>query len=294
MARTLTQQAAVDEAVARLRPLLGTDARFEAELLLAAALGVNRATLVAHAREPCDADVLALYRAHVERRTLGEPFAYITGRRGFWTLDLTVTPDVLVPRPETELLVERALAQGDARVAATGRESLVVADLGTGSGAIALAIASARPAWRVVASDISPAALEVARGNAIRLRIEQVEFLEGEWWQPFADRQFDLAVSNPPYVAADDPAMADPALRHEPRIALTPGLDGLAALRRIVGGAGPRLRPGGALLLEHGADQAGAVRELLVAQGFDHVRSHADLAGHLRISEGGWPGSHTN
>jgi release factor glutamine methyltransferase len=233
--------------------------------------------------------MLEVYWPRVARRAAGEPFAYITGRRGFWSLDLTVTPDVLVPRPETELLVERALALGDELAGLLGRPAIEIADLGTGSGAIALAIASARPGWRVVATDVSPAALEVARGNAIRLRIDSVSFLEGEWWSPLAGQTFDMVVSNPPYVGADDPALEDLALQHEPRIALTPGADALAALRAIVVGAPKHLRPGAALLLEHGADQAAAVAELLVAQGFHHVRSHADLAGHLRITEGRRP-----
>ncbi len=284
-----TFRTAIDAAVAQLRASLGDGARFDAELLLAATLGVNRATLVARSRDICDADMLEVYWQRVARRAAGEPFAYITGRRGFWSLDLTVTPDVLVPRPETELLVERALALGDELGQSLGRPAIELADLGTGSGAIALAIASARPGWHVVATDISPAALEVARGNAIRLRIESVAFFEGEWWSPLARQKFDMVVSNPPYVAADDPALDDLALQHEPRIALTPGADALAALRDIVAGAPKHLRPGAALLLEHGADQAAAVAELLVAQGFNHVRSHADLAGHLRITEGRRP-----
>ena len=281
-----TFRTAIDAAVAQLRAALGDGARFEAELLLAATLCVNRATLVARSRDVCDADMLEIYWQRVARRAAGEPFAYITGRRGFWSLDLTVTPDVLVPRPETELLVERALALGDELGPSLGKRAIELADLGTGSGAIALAIASARPDWQVVATDISPAALEVARGNAIRLRIESVAFFEGEWWSPLARQKFDIVVSNPPYVAADDPALDDLALQHEPRIALTPGADALAALRAIVVGAPKHLRPGAALLLEHGADQAPAVAELLVAHGFNHVRSHADLAGHLRITEG--------
>ncbi len=289
MPRAYTFGTAIDTAVAQLRSSLGDGARFEAELLLAATLGVNRATLVARSRDVCDADMLEIYWQRVARRAAGEPFAYITGRRGFWSLDLTVTPDVLVPRPETELLVERAFALGDELARSLGRPAIELADLGTGSGAIALAIASARPDWQVVATDISPAALEVARGNAIRLRIDSVAFFDGEWWSPLARQKFDIVVSNPPYVAADDPALDDLALQHEPRIALTPGADALAALRAIVVGAPKHLRPGAALLLEHGADQAAAVAELLVAQGFNHVRSHADLAGHLRITEGRRP-----
>ncbi|MCS6948080.1 MAG: HemK family protein methyltransferase, partial [Steroidobacteraceae bacterium] len=156
-----TWRGAIDAAVGELRATLGDDARFEAELLLAATLGVNRAALVARADEALDADVAAEFARRVARRAAGEPFAYITGRRSFWTLELSVTPDVLVPRPETELLVERALACGDA----LGRATLRVVDLGTGCGAIALALAAARPDWRIVATDISPAALDVARGN---------------------------------------------------------------------------------------------------------------------------------
>lgn len=285
---TTTRQA-VDAATLTLRSTLADDARFEAELLLAAALGVNRAVLVARSRDMVEQESLQVYHSYVARRARGEPFAYITGRRSFWTLELAVTPDVLVPRPETELLVERVLALAASLPPLLDPDRPTILDLGTGSGAIALALAAARPTWRLVATDISPAALDVARVNAIRLGLGSVEFREGPWWAPVTDLKPDMVVSNPPYIASDDAALNDPALQHEPQLALTPGGDGLAALREIIDGAPGRLRPGGFLVLEHGATQADATRELLVARGFDHVRSHPDLAGHWRVSEGRLP-----
>jgi release factor glutamine methyltransferase len=191
-----------------------------------------------------------------------------------------VGPTVLVPRPETELLVELALALA---LPAAAR----VLDLGTGSGAIALALAHERPAWRVTATDLSPQALATARTNAHTLGLT-VELLEGSWLAPLADRQFELIVSNPPYIAASDPALSDPALRHEPRLALTPGEDGLASLAAIIRAAPAHLACGGWLLLEHGAGQAPDVQRELTAQGFTAVRSHVDLAGHLRVTAGRW------
>jgi release factor glutamine methyltransferase len=186
---------------------------------------------------------------------------------------------VLVPRPETELLVERALAL---RADEYGQ----VVDLGTGSGAIALSLASERPGWQVIATDVSEEALAVARLNAHTLNLSsRVRFLRGSWFQPLAGHTFDLIVSNPPYVPADDPAMSDPALLHEPRGALTPGPDGLACLRAIIEAAPDYLERDGWLLLEHGATQATEVARELVARGLRHVRSHRDLAGHERMTE---------
>jgi release factor glutamine methyltransferase len=279
-------RSAVEAAVVILRPTLGQDARFEAELLLAATLSVNRAVLVARAFEPLGAPEYAAFMQSVQRRAQGEPFAYVTGRRSFWTLDLAVTADVLVPRPETERLVERVLELG----ASYGQQGLRIADLGTGSGAIALAIASARPHWRLIATDISPAALDVARANAARYVATNIEFREGAWFAPIAAEQFQIIASNPPYVAADDPALAHDGLQFEPRIALTPGDDALAALREIVDGAPRHLLSGGYLLLEHGATQSAAVQEMLVSRGFDAVVSHADLAGRPRVTEARWTG----
>jgi release factor glutamine methyltransferase len=282
MTSNLTVASLLAEGVGRLRgspagtaPEATPD--LDAQVLLAHALGVARTRLRSHPEAPAGTPAALRYRALLERRAAGEPVAYLTGEKGFWTLRLAVTPAVLIPRPETELLVERALAvwpAGQARVA----------DLGTGSGAIALALASARPAWRVVASDVSADALAVARANAAALQLSQVEWRLGSWFEPLAGERFDLLVSNPPYVAADDPHLA--SLAHEPRLALTPGGDALACLRAIIRGAGAHLEPGGWLLLEHGATQAAAVRGELVLAGMRHVRSHRDLAGLERITEG--------
>ncbi|HUA89747.1 MAG TPA: peptide chain release factor N(5)-glutamine methyltransferase [Steroidobacteraceae bacterium] len=248
----------------------------DAQLLLAHVMGATRAQLLAHPERALTAQQQSRFAALLERRRAGEPLAYLTGTREFWSLPLRVNPDVLVPRPETELLVERALALGaDARAR--------VADLGTGSGAIALALARERPRWQVVATDLSAPALAVARGNATALGLA-VEFREGDWYAPLAGELFDLIVSNPPYVAAGDPALS--ALAHEPRQALTPGVDGLASLRTLAHGAAAHLRAGGWLLLEHGAAQGAAVRAELVLAGMRHVRSHPDLAGHERVTEG--------
>jgi release factor glutamine methyltransferase len=254
----------------------------DAELLLAHASGAARARLRSHPEEIAGADARARFLAFIERRATGEPVAYIIGRKGFWTLELSVNPSVLVPRPETELIVERALElQPDTEAD--------VADLGTGSGAIALALASLRPRWRVVATDLSAAALAVARGNAAALGLARVEMVQGDWLACLRGRVFHLLLSNPPYVAPEDPVLRDPELMHEPRLALVAAQDGLAALRAIIGDAPDHLEPGGWLLLEHGAGQAAAVARALVARGFAQVRSHCDLAGRERMTEGQWP-----
>lgn len=257
-----------------------SSARLDAELLLAHALGVSRAWLAAHSDEPADAGGFA---ALIERRAGGEPLAYIVGFKDFWTLSIAVTPAVLVPRPETELLVERALALIPAKAAR-------VLDLGTGSGAIALALASERPGWQITATDTSAPALAVARANALRLALPRIEYLQGNWFEPVAGRTFDLLVSNPPYVAVGDAALAHPALACEPAIALSPGPDAMAALRTIVRDAPACLERNGWLLLEHGATQSGDVARALVARGFTHVRSHRDLAGQERMTEASWTG----
>ena len=247
----------------------------DTQLLLAHALGRPRSYLYAEPAMPCPDPAYRAFIATVERRARGEPLAYITGVREFWSRPLRVTAAVLVPRPETEGLVELALELGPPGAAR-------ILDLGTGSGAIAVALAGERPQWQVTATDASPAALAVAAGNARTLGLANCEFLAGSWYAPLAGRRFDLIVSNPPYIAPGDPALADPALRHEPLRALVSPPDGLAALREIVAGARAHLVDGGALALEHGHDQAPAVAEMLVRAGFSHVRCHADLAGHPR------------
>jgi release factor glutamine methyltransferase len=252
-------------------------ARLEAGVLLAHVLEVQRARISSHPEAPVTSAQAETYRSLLLRRVAAEPLAYLTGRREFWSLELTVSPAVLVPRPETELLVERALVLGPAG-------SARVAELGTGSGAIALALARERSQWHVIATDVSPAALAVARANAAALGCTQVEFRAGDWYRPLAGERFDLLLSNPPYVAAADPALHE--LRHEPRLALTPGEDAFAALRALVLGAPQHLAEGGWLLLEHGATQAAELRAALVLAGFRHVRSHRDLAGHERMTEG--------
>jgi len=250
----------------------------DAELLLAHVFGTSRARLRSHAEEAAGQAQSERYIELIERRATGEPLAYVTGRKDFWSLRLAVTPAVLVPRPETELLVERALTL---RLEEFGR----AVDLGTGSGAIALTLASERPGWQVTATDISAEALAIARANAETLDLRRVKFLRGSWFEPLVGQTFDLIISNPPYVSSDDPAMRDPALRHEPYRALTPGRDAMASLREIIAAAPDYLEREGWLLLEHGADQAAEVAGALVARGLRHVRSHRDLAGHERMTE---------
>jgi release factor glutamine methyltransferase len=250
--------------------------QLDAQLLLAHVLGIERWRLAAHEERSVTPAEAARFGALLARRAGGEPLAYLTGRREFWSLDLAVTSDVLVPRPETELLVERALVlrpQGAARVA----------DLGTGSGAIALALARERPQWQVVATDASAAALAIARANGVALGVH-VEFREGDWYAALGGERFDLLLSNPPYIAADDPAMQ--ALRHEPAMALTPGHDALSCLHTLARGATQHLAPEGWLILEHGSSQGAQLRDALVLAGLRHVRSHRDLAGHERTTEG--------
>lgn len=261
---------------ALLRQAAPLDAH-EAELLLAHALGVSRTWLFMHRDDPVGPAQAAAFEALVARRAAGEPVAYLVGRRGFWSFDLVVTPDTLIPRPETERLVELALERLPAD------RPLRLADLGTGSGAIALALAAACPQARIHASDRSLGALAVARENGRRLGLT-VDWREGDWWQPLAGEVFDLVVSNPPYIAEADPHL--PALRHEPRRALVAGADGLDDLRRIVAGAPAHLAPGGWLLLEHGHDQGAAVRALLSGHGLQQVVTRADLAGQDRCSGG--------
>ena len=265
---------------ALLRQAATTIDRIDAEWLLAHALARPRTSLFAHAGDPLPTGVAARFEALLARRQAGEPVAYLTGTQGFWTLELEVSPATLIPRPETELVVELALARIPVD---TG---VRIADLGTGSGAIALAIAKERPRAAVIATDASTAALEVARRNATRNRIANVQFSEGDWFAPLVGQTFDLIASNPPYIAEGDPHLGEGDLRFEPPTALSSGTDGLDAIRRIVRDAPARLTPGGWLLLEHGWDQGVAVRGLLQAAGFIEVETARDLEDRDRVSLG--------
>lgn len=266
---------------ARLVAVVGLDAsgaRIEIQALLQHVLGQNRAWLLAHDDETPSEDRQTAYQALLQRRLCGEPLAYILGEREFYGLNFFVTPATLIPRPETELLVESALEHLP--------QHGCVLDLGTGSGAIALAIAHTRPEVQVTAVDVSSEALVVAEQNAQRLGVRNVEFIHGDWFEPLAEQRFDLIVSNPPYIEDDDPHLQQGGLPHEPLSALAAGTDGLDDIRRIVAQSPLHLRPGGWLLLEHGYDQAAQVRELLRQVGLNEVFSACDLAGIERISGG--------
>lgn len=258
--------------------------RIDAEILLLHVLGKPRSWLIAHADDVLEMDVHTAYVSLVDRRVGGEPVAYIIGRRGFWSFELEVTPATLIPRPETELLVELALERLPHEVACD------VADLGTGSGAIALAMAHERPRVRVVATDASADALAVAQRNGLRLGVGNVTFTQGDWLTPLAGQCFNLIVSNPPYIEAADPHLGQGDLRFEPSEALASGSDGLDDIRRIVGDARAHLHVGGWLLFEHGWNQGEAARALLGAAGYAEVMTAQDLEQRDRVSGGCWRG----
>ena len=269
--------AALERATRELADATATP-RLDAEVLLAHVLGVGRGRLAALDSQALSDEARRAFDALIARRIAGEPVAYLTGRREFWSLTLGVGPEVLVPRPETELLVELGLAH------LQGRRAPKILDLGTGSGALGLALAAERPDATVELVDASAAALERAERNRAALGLGNVRLALGDWFAPVAGRRYDLVVANPPYVAADDPRLE--LLRHEPRLALVAGPTGLEALRHIVAGAAAHLERGGRLLLEHGLDQGPAVRALLVAAGFGAVETRLDLAGHERATGG--------
>lgn len=267
------------EAVQRLLVSGSDSARRDTELLMQAVLGKDAVWLYSHDDQCPSPAQAARFDVLLQRRERGEPVAHLTGERGFWTLDLRVNAHTLIPRPETEMLVEFALEKTPA--AASG----AILDLGTGSGAIALAIKSERPSCAVTAVDASAAALEVARDNAARLGLE-VGLLEGSWFAPVAGRRFQLIVSNPPYIPADDVHLGQGDVRFEPRSALVSGADGLDDIRHLVAAAPLHLFPAGWLVLEHGHDQAPQVRAIMQAAGFRLVDSRRDLNGHERITFG--------
>jgi release factor glutamine methyltransferase len=257
--------------------------RQEAEILLRAVLGCGQAHLIAHAEDGVKSSKAHAAQAWFARRRAGEPVSYITGKREFYGLSLQLTPDVLIPRPETEQLVELALERLSAIPSAR------VLEVGTGSGAIAVALASLRPRWKITAVDVSEAALDVARRNALEHAVE-VEFARSDWFESVGPRAFDLVVSNPPYVAAGDPHLERGDARFEPRLALVGGADGLGCLREIASGARHCLRPGGLLLLEHGYDQGELCVALLRGLGYAEVADCRDLAGLPRLCSGTWFG----
>jgi len=268
---------------------LGEHARREAETLVFSALSIPRSRAITDPDWLVPEALALRLQQWAQRRAAGEPLAYLTGEREFWSRSFAVDASVLVPRPETELLIERALLAGDGISA----PSIRAVDLGTGSGAIALTLALERPTWQVHAVERSESALRVARANAARLGAARLEsshvvFHAGSWFEPLAQQRFDLIVSNPPYVAADDPVLQSDGLRYEPSTALTPGADAFADLQHILAEAPRHLTAGGVLLLEHGSTQAAELRARLVARGFAHVVSHRDLAGHERVTEGRW------
>jgi len=256
----------VSEAIAASR----IDPR-EARLLLAEVCGFSQASLAASPEQEVPFEVENAFLELIEKRRAGMPVAYLLGRQEFYGLDLSVNPSVLIPRPETELLVDLALERGPASVL----------DLGTGSGAVALALKFHMRKARVVAVDADLAALNTAKRNAAKLNLE-VDFRHGRWFAPVAGERFDLIVSNPPYVAENDPHL--PALRYEPRSALVAGVDGLDAIREIVSQVGSFLRPHGEVLIEHGLGQDASVRASLAAAGLESVRTWPDLAGIARVS----------
>ncbi|BBT18766.1 release factor glutamine methyltransferase [Metapseudomonas otitidis] len=256
--------------------------RLDAELLLAAALGKPRSFLHTWPERVVSGEAAERYASYLERRRQGEPVAYILGHQGFWSLDLEVAPHTLIPRPDTELLVETALAL------VTLPQARVL-DLGTGTGAIALALACERLGWQVTGVDRISEAVALAERNRERLGLGNAAFRESHWFSALGAERYDLIVSNPPYIAAQDPHLARGDVRFEPSSALVAGADGLDDIRLIVSQAPAHLNAGGWLLLEHGYDQAAAVRELLAREGFEAVESRRDLGGHERISLGRRP-----
>jgi len=255
-------------------------AKLEARLLLQNLLSVSHAWLLAHESDLVDASICHQFQQQLQRRLMGEPMAHILGHREFFGLDLKVTADTLIPRPDTETLVEAAL------LCIPESEPLTVLDLGTGTGAIALAIASQRPHAEITAVDSSIMALEVARENARRLGIQHVSFIQSDWFSKLGYQHFDIIVSNPPYIAEDDVHLSEGDLRFEPRTALAAGKDGLDDIRQIVNQAAAYLNQQGSLYLEHGYDQAAQVAALMQNAGFSRISHTKDLAGITRVTSG--------
>ena len=278
----MTRLAAAVAAAAERLAAEHDSARLDAEILLGHVLGRGRAYLYAWPEAELAPDQETAFEALVARRAAGEPVAYLVGRREFWSLSLAVAPGTLIPRPETETLVEAVLA----RVPPEAESKL--ADLGTGSGAVALALATERPGCRIVASDRSAGALAVARANAEALGLAQVEFREGDWLQALGAERFAVIAANPPYIPETDPHLERGDVRFEPRAALAAGPDGLDAIHRLIAAAADHLDPGGWLVLEHGWDQGPAVRALMAEAGAEMVSTETDLEARERVTAGQW------
>lgn len=279
----MTLRARLTEAQRLLAETLALDmreARLEARLLLQETLGVSHAWLLTHEEDTLENTSAQAFQSKLQRRLNGEPIAYILGHREFYGLDLAVNPSTLIPRPDTETLVETALAKIPLN------QSCEILDLGTGTGAIALALANLRPQAKVTAVDFSAAALEIAVSNSIKLGIKNVHFLQSDWFSSLATEKYDVIVSNPPYIAKTDPHLTQGDLRFEPMSALASGSDGLDDIRRIITSAVEHLNQGGWLLLEHGYDQATAVAELLQQHHFLEIAHSQDLAQITRVSFG--------
>lgn len=254
-------------------------ARLDVELLLAAALGKSRSYLRTWPERIVGSEAAQVFAGYLQRRRQGEPVAYILGQQGFWSLDLEVAPHTLIPRPDTELLVELALERlPDAQAR--------VLDLGTGTGAIALALGRERSGWRLIAVDRVPEAVALAERNRLRVGLDNVEVRASHWFSALAGERFNLIVSNPPYIRAQDPHLSEGDVRFEPASALVSGSDGLDDIRQIIAAAPDHLQPGGWLLLEHGYDQAALVRELFAQRGFEQIESREDHGGHERVTLG--------
>lgn len=262
--------------------LASTTPRLDAELLLAMVLKVSRGYCYTHPEQALTAEQQLHYQELIQRRLGGEPIAYIIGKQAFWNHDFIVTPATIIPRPETELLVQLLLAE------LPTESELQIADLGTGSGAIALTLAKERPHWHLTATDFCEEALAVAKLNAQKLQVNNVQFSQGSWCLALPQQTYHAIVANPPYIAADDPHLTWGDVRFEPQTALVSGPDGLSAMREIITNAGDYLHNGGHLLLEHGFDQGQAVRDLLQSCGFTRVQTERDLAGHERVTSAIW------
>ena len=271
----------LDDASRQLTGITDTP-RLDAELLLAHALKKSRTFLFTWPQHIVDAAARQHFEQLLAQRLAGQPIAHLIGEREFWSLNLHVTADTLIPRPETELLVEQALRL-------LPRTEIKIADLGTGSGAIALALASECPQWQITATDKSAAALDIARGNAQKLGIKNIRFVNGNWFEPLANERFHAIVSNPPYIPENDAHLSQGDLRFEPASALSSGSDGLDAIRHIAQHAGDYLLPGGLLMVEHGYDQQSQAYEIFKRSGFVNISQFVDLGSHPRLTLGYTP-----